>query len=87
LRALERRPPQRCARQSWSRRKRRLKSSSMVPMAPPSIRRRTSSRVSRSGRRSMSPTIVAYEMNGVPLPHFNRLPARIIVPLDRHLIG
>ena len=32
-------------------------------------------------------TLVAYEMNGQPLPHFNGFPARIIMPgLDRHLL-
>ncbi len=25
-------------------------------------------------------TIIAYEMNGAPLPHFNGAPARLIVP-------
>ena len=25
-------------------------------------------------------TLIAYEMNGAPLPHFNGFPARIIVP-------
>ena len=25
-------------------------------------------------------TLVAYEMNGAPLPHFNGFPARIVVP-------
>ena len=28
----------------------------------------------------MSTTIIAYEMNGAPLPHFNGFPARIVVP-------
>ena len=28
----------------------------------------------------MRSTIIAYEMNGAPLPHFNGFPARLIVP-------
>ena len=33
-------------------------------------------------------TLIAFEMNGRPLPHFNGAPARLIVPgLDRDLLG
>ena len=31
-------------------------------------------------------TIVAYEMNGQPLPHLNGFPARLVVPVDRNLL-
>ena len=45
-----------------------------------STRRRTSSRAFRSWKAIDEDTLIAYEMNGAPLPHFNGFPARIIVP-------
>ena len=45
-----------------------------------STRRRTSSKACRSGRRSRTRHLIAYEMNGAPLPHFNGFPARLVVP-------
>ena len=53
---------------------------STVPTAQLSTRHLTSSRAFRFGRQSKTSTLIAYEMNGQPLPHWNGFPARIVVP-------
>jgi len=32
-------------------------------------------------------TLIAYEMNGAPLPHLHGFPARLILPVGPALIG
>ena len=67
-----------------SRMRSRLRST--APMARPSTRRRISSRAFRCGGRSIKSTLIAYEMNGAPLPHLNGFPgAPDRAGLDRHL--
>ena len=78
--ALERRAGSRTSSPRPASRTRRSKSPSTVPTGRCSTRRRTSSRACRSWKALDPDTIVAYEMNGQPLPHFNGFPARLVAP-------
>ena len=80
VRPLERRAPQGHSRQGRRSRRTPSRSSSTAPTGRSSTRRQSSSRAFRSGRRWRRTALVAYEMNGQPLPHFNGFPARVIVP-------
>ena len=58
----------------------RSRSRSTARIGRCSTRRRPSSKAFRVWKAMDENTIVAYEMNGQPLPHFNGFPARLIVP-------
>ena len=52
----------------------------MAPMARCSTALPTSSRAFPSSKALDDNTLIAYEMNGAPLPHYNGFPIRLIVP-------
>ena len=52
-----------------------------------STRPRSSSKAFRSSKAMEDTALVAYEMNGSPLPHFNGFPARVVIPAGPASIG